>query len=155
MNRQLWLVLAGLMLVSTGLPVQAGQKGMGDSTGVAQQAVKPKVVKLSGVIESINTGPCEKRKGRTPIGAHLLLKETAGTTLNIHLGPVSRLQSTLDKLSKGQSITVMAFCQDVMPPDHYVAQSLILPEETIQLRDESLRPVWAGGRGRGNRGNNW
>jgi hypothetical protein len=155
MNKQLGLILAGLMLVSPGLPVQAGQKGMGDDTGVGQQAVKPEIVKLSGVIESVKTGPCEKRKGRTPIGAHILLKDTTGKTLNVHLGPTNILQPTLDKLSKGQSITVMAFRQDQMPANHYVAQSLILGNETIQLRDESLRPKWAGGRGRGNRSNNW
>jgi hypothetical protein len=149
MNKQLGLILAGLMLASPGLPVQAGQKGMGDLTGVAQQAVKPAVVKLSGVIESVETGPCEKRKGRTPIGAHLLLKDATGKTLNIHLGPASRLRVTLNKLSKGQSISVMAFRQDEMPANHYVAQSLILPSETIQLRNESLRPTWAGGRGPG------
>jgi hypothetical protein len=155
MNKQLGLILAGLMVAALGLPVQAGQKGMGDATGVAQQAVKPEIVKLSGVIESVEIGPCEKRKGRTPIGAHLILKDTTGKTLNVHLGPANRLKATLDKLSKGQSIDVMAFRQDEMPANHYVAQSLILSKESIQLRDKSLRPLWAGGRGRGNRDNNW
>jgi hypothetical protein len=135
------LTLGMVVLVTPTL----AQKGMGDRTGVARQAVTPEVVTLTGTLVEINTGPCEKTTGRSPIGTHVLLKTTDGKQLNIHLGPARAVADLVAKLTVGEELTVNAFRTEKMAENHYVAQSLVVDKTTIQLRDASLRPVWARG----------
>jgi hypothetical protein len=131
----------------------AAQKGVGEPTGVAGQAVKPPIEDMSGTIKDIKTGPCERTTGRSVEGAHLIVQAESGKTINLHLGPVAALEDVLDHLSAGQQITFKAFRTDAMPQDAYVAKSLQAGDTTFDLRDDSLRPNWAiaarGGRGGG------
>jgi hypothetical protein len=133
------------------VPNAQGQRGMGESSGVARQSIKPEIVKLSGRLMEIKTGPCEKTTGRSPIGTHLILETDKGDKLNIHLGPDTAVADTVAKLSIGQKLTVKAFRTEKMPENHYSAQSLTFDKTTVELRDAGLRPVWGGpqaGRGR-------
>ena len=127
------------------------QKGTGDATGVAQQAVKPEVTSLSGKIVEIKTGPCEDTTGRSPVGTHIILETPEKEKLNVHLGPAAAVAETVAKLTVGQEITVKAFRTDKLKDHHYVATSLTFDKTTVELRDDTLRPVWAqgGGAGRG------
>jgi hypothetical protein len=140
----LWLLCAMLA---------AAQKGTGEPTGVARQAVKPPIETMSGNIKDIKTGPCERTTGRSLEGEHLIVQAEAGKTINLHLGPAAALEDVLDQLSAGQQITFEAFRTDAMPQDAYVAKSLKAGDATFDLRDDSLRPNWAiaarGGRGGG------
>jgi len=130
------------------------QKGMGDDTGVARQAVKPEIVPLSGKITEVESGPCKMTTGRSTVGTHVLLKAKGGEELNVHLGPQAEVADVAGRLKVGERLAVKAFRTEKMPEGHYVAQSLKLGDETIELRDAALRPVWAGGRraGRGQPG---
>jgi hypothetical protein len=140
----LWLLCAMLA---------ASQKGIGEPTGVARQAVKPPIETMSGNIKDIKTGPCEQITGRSLEGVHLIVQAEAGKTINLHLGPAAALEDVLDQLSAGQQITFEAFRTDAMPQDAYVAKSLKAGDATFDLRDDSLRSNWAiaarGGRGGG------
>jgi hypothetical protein len=131
----------------------AAQKGMGEPTGVGQQAVKPPIETMTGTITEIKTGACERTTGRSLEGVHLLVQAESGKTINLHLGPAAALEGVLDHLSAGQKITFEAFRTDAMPQDAYVAKSLKVGDTTFDLRDDSLRPNWAiaarGGRGGG------
>ena len=131
----------------------AAQKGMGEPTGVARQAVKPPIETMSGTIKDIKTGPCERTTGRSLEGVHLIVQAETGKTINLHLGPAAALEDVLDQLSVGQQITFEAFRTDAMPQDAYVAKSLKAGDATFDLRDDNLRPNWAiaarGGRGGG------
>ena len=132
------------------------QKGTGEATGVARQAVKPAVVTLSGELLEIKTGPCENTTGRSPSGAHLLLKDSDGKMLNVHLGPENAVDHVVEQLTVGQLLTMEAFRTDRLPEGHYIAKSLLLGDKTIHLRDDNLRPSWAYGRGMGQgRGGGW
>ncbi len=51
-----------------------GPKVIGQSRGVARQAVKPDVVSFSGKLVEITTGPCESTTGRSAVRTHLILK---------------------------------------------------------------------------------
>jgi hypothetical protein len=134
------------------------QKGVGDSIGIAQQAIKPEVVSLSGSVKAIMIEPCEMTKGRSTKGTHILLETAVGDQQNIHLGPTASVSHVADKLVVGQTVTVQAFRTDALPKDNFVAQALKIGDETLQLRDENLRPMWAGdraerkGRGKSQRG---
>ena len=143
------ILLSGLLWA---LPA-AAQKGMGEPTGVGQQAVKPPIETMSGTIKEIKTGPCERTTGRSLEGVHLLVQAESGKTVNLHLGPAAALEDVVEHLSTGQQITFEAFRTDAMPQDAYVAKSLKAGDTTFDLRDDSLRPNWAiaarGGRGGG------
>ena len=125
------------------------QKGTGDATGVARQAAKPEVVVLSGKLLEIKTGPCELTTGRSPIGTHIILATAEKQKVNVHLGPAVAVAETVAKLTVGQKITVKAFHTDKLKDHHYIAVSLSFDKTTVELRDDTLRPVWAQGRGAG------
>jgi hypothetical protein len=124
------------------------QKGMGDSTGIAQQAVKPAVTTLSGKVLEIKTGPCEKTTGKSRIGTHLII-QSDGTELNIHLGPENAVDHVIDQLAIGSPVTFDVFRTEKMPENAYIAKSVTLGDKVIHLRDDNLRPSWAYGRGKG------
>jgi len=121
------------------------QKGTGDATGVAQQAVKPEVTSLSGKLLEIKTGPCEKTTGRSPVGTHIILETAKKEKVNVHLGPATAVAEAVAELTIGQEITVKAFRTDKLKDHHYVAVSLSFDKTTIELRDDALRPAWAQG----------
>jgi hypothetical protein len=155
MRNAVVLALASTVLSVVTIPVAYAQKGVGDQTGVARQPVQPQVVALSGKLVEIRIGLCEKTTGRAAVGTHLFLETPDGKSLNIHLGPAAAVADIVAKLStrENQDLTVKAFRTEKMPENHYVAQSLTFDANTIELRDKTLRPVWAGkanvSRGRG------
>jgi hypothetical protein len=148
-------VLLAVCALGWGLttPQVLAQRGVGGGAGVARQAIQVETASLKGKLVSVETGPCEKTTGRAPAGVHILLKVRRGEQLNVHLGPTTELQHVVDQLKVGQKLTVQAFRTEKTAKGHYVATSLKLGDETIQLRDEMRRPVWANnppaGRGRG------
>jgi hypothetical protein len=151
-NTPFGVAMALLWMVLVAVPATA-QKGTGEATGVAQQAVKPPIEAMSGTIKDIKIGPCERTTGRSSEGVHLIVQTKDGQTINLHLGPAAALDDALDQLSAGQQITFEAFRTDAMPKDAYVAKSLKAGDTTFDLRDDNLRPKWAiaaqGGRGAG------
>jgi hypothetical protein len=155
-----------VLLAGALTPLAYGQKGMGDPTGVARQIPKPELVTFSGEIVAVETKPCEKTTGHGLVGTHILLKTEKGENLNVHLGWADAVAETAKQLAAGKKVEVTAFRTDKMPEGHHVAQTLKFDGKTVQLRDENLRPVWAGsgpqgsqqprGRGRGHgRGLGW
>jgi len=137
------LVIA-VLLWGASAPSAHAQKGTGEAAGVARQSVKPEVVSLSGKVRAIKTGPCEMTTGRAYLGTHLLLETPQGKELNIHLGPAAAVGHIVDQLPPGKKVTVKGFRTGRMSENHYVAQSLAFDDTSIQLRDENLRPFWAG-----------
>ena len=85
------------------------QKGVGDSTGIARQAVKPEVVSLSGKLIEIRTGLCESSTGLSPVGTHIILETADGKKLNVHLGPAVAVADMVAKLTVGHEVAVKAF----------------------------------------------
>ena len=132
-----------------------GQRGMGEPRGVAQQADKPAIQTLRGTVQKVITEECVNTTGRYRIGTHFILKTEDGKR-NVHLGPaaVSPVKTAAEALSEGQTVTVKAFRTERMPKGHYNAQQIETSDQTLVLRDDTLRPAWAGQRGisRGTRG---
>jgi len=143
MKRKLTLLAAGALLWGVVAPLAHAQRGMGDSAGVARQAVKPEVVTLSGKVLEVKTEPCKMTTGPAYLGTHFLMKTPKGEKLNIHLGPADAVDYVTEQLPVGDKVTVNAFRTVKMPENHYVAQSVAFDGTTIQLRDASLRPLWA------------
>ena len=119
------------------------QRGVGDPSGVASQAVKPEIVTLSGKLIEIRTGRCEATTGQSPVGTHIILEAPDGKKFNIHLGPADVIGDKVGKLSVGEDLAVQAYRTDKLKAQEFVAQSLTSGETQIELRDAQLRPVWA------------
>lgn len=158
--RVISLSVAAVVFVLGLLSVASAQRGVGDTQGVAQQPTKPKVVSLSGKVLEVKTESCQTTTGRSPLGTHLIMETSKGKKLNIHLGPVNAVGSVAKELSEGQKVKVKAFRTKKMKKGQYVARKLTFGSRTVELRDETLRPAWAGrggpgwGRGYG-RGAGW
>jgi len=147
-GKMIGLVTASCMLLIACSATRAlAQRGVGDATGMARRAEKPDIASLTGTIKEVQSGPCEMTTGRATIGTHVLLSDSREKTLNIHLGPQAAVAHVAEQLKVGESVTVAAFRTEKMSEGHYVAKSLTFDEQTVELRDENLRPAWAGGRG--------
>lgn len=120
------------------------QRGMGDPTGIAQRQVHPELVSLSGTLTSIETQPCEGGTGSGAVGTHLVIKTEKGVLLTVDLGWAKAVESIVKQLAIGKTVNASAFRTDKMPKDRYVAKSLTFDDKTVQLRDDNLRPYWAG-----------
>lgn len=138
------VVLVSTLIVLTCVAPAPGQLGMGDNKGIAQQKLKPRLVRISGKLQEIKTHPCENTTGKAELGTHLILKDKHGRELNIHLGPTS--SDTIKWLTNGTMVDLFGFLTKKMSPNHYVAKTLILPNHVIPLRDSDLRPYWSNNR---------
>jgi hypothetical protein len=151
--RSAMAVLVALAAWAALVPADAmAQRGAGQPQGVARLAERPETVTLAGKLAEIKSGPCEDRVAEpalAPIGTHLFLETSDGTRLNVHLGPARTVQGIVRQLKVGQELTVTAFRTGAMAEGHYVAQVIAAGDREFELRDEALRPVWAGGRGQG------
>lgn len=133
-------------------PAGAGQKGLGDRTGIARSGTRPEVVSLAGQLVEFDTHRCEKTTGPAPLGTHLTLKTADGRKINLHLGPSTAVEGLVRGMKEGIPLRVRAFRTGDMENTAYVAVSLRGRGRTVVLRDpKTLRPVWAGKQGR--RGN--
>jgi hypothetical protein len=137
------IVLVSILIVLSWTAASPGQLGMGDSKGVAQQRLKPRLVRISGKLQHISTYPCENTTGKAELGTHLILKDKNGRELNIHLGPASEVSEIVKRLIVVNEFELIGFRTDKMPMNHYVAKTLILPNYIIHLRDSTLRPYWS------------
>ena len=153
MSKQIAILGIVLFTFAIFIGTAHAQKGVGDETGLARQTVKPALTPLSGTVVSVDTKVCEKTTGHGEIGTHFLLKTAQNETLNIDLGwsEADVVKNLAKSLTQGKQVTVTAFRTEKMPPQRYVAKSVTIDGTTTNLRDDSLRPVWAGG-GAGGRG---
>lgn len=135
-------VLTGMMLMLN-LSVFA-QKGVGDSNGVARSGIQPAIVVLQGSLDHIKTGPCEHTTGHAIIGTHLFINtDESDQVVNIHLGAAYAVEAFVNELESGQTVRFQAFRTEKMEPLEFIAKEVTANEQTLQLRDENLRPVWA------------
>ncbi len=145
-----WALAVCGLLASTAM-AQRGTKG---GTGVARQATRPEIVTLTGTVVGVETGPCENTTGRAYVGTHFVMKSSEGDTLNIHLGPAGVVDSVAKKLAQDKEVQVEAFRTEAMKEGHYAACKITSGEETVTLRDDLLRPTWAGSQASGARQGN-
>lgn len=135
-----WAALLACVAAPTGF----AQKGKGESAGIARGAEKPETVEVSGKLIRLKEGPCEQTTGRAAVGVHLILQDRDGNEINLHLGPRAAVSDMVDSLEIGQDITAEAFRTPELAEHEYVARGFTAGDRTHRLRDEDLRPVWAG-----------
>jgi predicted Fe-Mo cluster-binding NifX family protein len=82
--------------------------------------------------------------GRSPLHTYFVMKTPDGKTVNVHLGPADAVESVAKRLSRGEQVKVEAFRTKKTANRHYIARSLTIGDRTMELRDKTLRPTWAG-----------
>jgi len=137
------ILLAAVLVLPIWAAVARGQRGMGDTSGVSQQNLKPALVRISGRLQEIKTHPCDNTTGLAELGTHLILRDRNGNELNIHLGPAPVLSEIVKQLTVGKSLDLLGFRTNKMPSNHYAATRLILDDRIVHLRDSDLRPYWS------------
>ena len=145
-TKKLIAIVALAILVTTGTTTW-GQRGVGDNEGVVRQAIETQRTALKGTVKEIVIETCENTTGPFGIGMHLLLTTGEKKQYNVHLGPAVLIKNLVKPLEAGQSVTVQAFRTQKMPAGDFVAITLKFDGKTVRLRDENLRPAWAGGQG--------
>lgn len=133
-------VLTSLALIAS--PAVA-QRTATDGPGVAAQPISPPVIVLTGTIEEILAGPCQRPNGQCVVGVHLTLATAERGVVTLRLGPLAVLDHVVARLDEEDPIKVQAFHGDAMPDTHYVAKSITVDGDEIALRNDRLRPYWA------------
>ena len=144
--KKLVVMVALAVLMTTGTATW-GQRGVGDNEGVVRQAIETQRTAIEGTVKEIIIETCENTTGPFGIGMHLLLTTGEKKRYNVHLGPAVLIKDLVKPLEAGQSVTVQAYRTQKMPAENFVAITLKFDGKTIRLRDENLRPTWAGRQG--------
>jgi hypothetical protein len=145
-TKKLVSIVALTVLMTTGTATW-GQRGVGDNEGLVRQAIETQRTAIEGTVKEIIIETCENTTGPFGIGMHLLLTTGEKNQYNVHLGPAVLIKDLVKPLEVGQSVTVQAFRTQKMPAGDLVAITLQFDGKTVRLRDENLRPTWAGGQG--------
>ncbi|MEQ8471052.1 MAG: hypothetical protein RIC35_07700 [Marinoscillum sp.] len=141
------VMLSGLLLLTmTGY----SQKGVGESVGVSRQRLNTDVIELNGTVTRVEVEPCKYTTGKSVSSTHLMVETDNGTVLNIHLGSTTEVSEMVADI-EGKEIRLMAFRTNKLPEGHYIGKELSYNGKEIVLRDEALKPFWAGKTGRENK----
>ncbi len=134
------------VLISVWAVVAAGssvaQKGTGAATGAARSGVA-ETVEIVGTLIDSKVDACPQTTGRALVGAHLILDGEGGRRVNLHLGPLTAVESLLAQVHEGTEVATQAFRTDAMAPNAYAAITVTVDGSTTTLRGADLRPTWA------------
>ena len=139
------LVLTTITLIAVSSAY--GQRGRGETEGLARQGLQPEMVEITGTLDRAETGPCPRTTGRAYIGTHLFIKQDDGTMINLHVGSADAVKPFVDKLEVGQPIQATGFRTERLEKSHYVAKDITADGETLNVRADDLSPFWAQQRG--------
>ena len=102
---------------------------------------------LTGTVDAVET-ITQPRGGRGLGGLHLTLN-TGTDSIEVHLGPVAFLNEKNITIDKGDMLKVLGSRVTLDGRKVLIAREITKGDRTVTLRDESGRPLWAGGPGRG------
>jgi len=137
-----YFLIASLWLGATGA---LSQKGVGETTGIAQSNQSVNLESVSGTVLEMKNGPCENTSGKSIEGAHLILSTDSSDVLNLHLGPADArvIKNLLSQVKIGSKIEAVTFRTTRLPSGQWIAKSVrVEGMDSIVLRDEDLRPTW-------------
>jgi len=155
------MVFAALA-IATGRPAaapQAGGSGQGmmmppgggmpmydKATEATIVGVVDKVIEEAGMMRG--RAGMQGAMGGAMTGIHVMLKTDAGD-IEVHLGPSTFLKEKELTVATGDRLEVIGSKVTMMGAPAFLARQVKKGDATVVLRDESGRPLWAMGRGRG------
>lgn len=96
--------------------------------------------KISGMIEDVQQMP----HGRM-MGIHIIVK-TGSETVDAHLGPSDFIAGKGFTFAKGDSVEIVGSKVKMNRADAVIAREITKGGNTLTLRDQTGRPLWAGRR---------
>ena len=138
------LLLLGIFVAGSVLFPLRAQKGTGEIRGVVREGTPTLRTEIRGTVVEVKQGACETTTGKSETGRHYMLKAADDEVLNLHLGPESALRAMNAPEQAGFDLEASVFRTERMQENHWVVIHFTAGETQIRLRDDALRPVWAG-----------
>ncbi len=140
-------LLIGVAAFSVAMPalVQAQGRGRGMGMGMGMGYDKAKEVTLTGTVTDV----VDQQGMGMGAGLHLMFKSGADT-VEVRLGPKAWLDEQHYTFAKGDELTITGSRQamhdmaTMTDKDTLVAREIKRGNQTMTLRDENGRPLWAG-----------
>lgn len=132
-------VAAGVLLGSTVLA--QGRQGQRHGRRMYDPSTE---TTLTGTVDTVENITPPRGGGRGVGGLHLTLK-TGTESIEVHLGPIAFLKEKNVGIEKGDTLKVLGSRVTLDGTPVLVAREITKGDRTVTLRDESGRPLWAGG----------
>ena len=144
-SRHRLLIVAMCLAMSGAVSTVLAQPPQGKGQGTPMYDTKTEA-KLTGTVEAVENVTPPGRSGRRGLGGlHLTLK-TATESIAVHLGPVAYLNDKHITVGKGDALDILGLRVTIDGETVLLAREVKKGDNTWTLRDQSGRPLWAGGR---------
>jgi hypothetical protein len=136
-SRIIILVLTVVALVLTIVPAVAGQKS---EPGVAVPKYDPAAeATFKGTVEEVRDRQCPVSGG---MGSHLILRLSAGKTIEVHLATTKFVKTYDLVFNKGDVVTVVGSKVEFEGVETIFAREITRGSETFVFRDKDGKPIW-------------
>lgn len=98
---------------------------------------------ITGTVDAVEHVTPPRGGGRSPGGVHVTLK-TGTESIEVHLGPAAYLKSKHFDIEKGDTLKIVGSRVTLDGQPALIARTVTMGDQTVTLRDESGRPMWAG-----------
>jgi hypothetical protein len=135
-SRIIILILAALALVVIVAPVV----GQSSEPGVAVPKYDPAAeATFKGTVEEVRDRQCPMSGG---MGSHLILRLSAGTTIEVHLASTKFVKAYDLVFNKGDVISVLGTKVHFEGVETIFAREVTRGSETFAFRDKDGKPIW-------------
>jgi hypothetical protein len=135
-SRIIILILAALALVVIVAPVV----GQSSEPGVAVPKYDPAAeATFKGTVEDVKDRQCPMSGG---MGSHLILRLSAGTTIEVHLASTKFVKAYDLVFNKGDVISVLGTKVHFEGVETIFAREVTRGSETFAFRDKDGKPIW-------------
>lgn len=128
---------------------QAQQAASDKAWGASGQYAKsfnPSTVKtLKGTVQSVGSFMPEGATAGVPGGLRLRVKTSDGNLMTVHAGPASYAEQKNFFVAPGDEISITGSESKIGQRSVIVASELKKDDQTLQLRDQSGKPLWSAG----------
>ena len=128
-----WLAVAVVMLAMSAWPAFCEQKSDAPKYDVTKE------VTVKGVVEEVVDRNCPVSGG---MGAHLFVKLTDGSSIEIHLAPTKFVKNYELVFAKGDQVEVRGSKVNFEGKDTIFARQITRGNDAFVFRDDKGNPVW-------------
>lgn len=133
----LWMVMAAFVLLLAAAPAPAAQKATAQASVPKYDPGAEAVFK--GTVVSVNDHECPVSGG---MGAHVVMKLTDGSTIEVHLATTKWVKDYNLELSKGDEIEVTGVKVKFEGNDAIFARQVKRGNDVFVFRYDNGKPAW-------------
>ena len=135
--RTITLILAAAALVLTTAPTALAQKPEA-RVQVPKYDLAAKAT-FKGTVQEVRNRQCPVSGG---MGSHLILKLSAGNTIEVHLATTKFVETYDMVFNKGDAVTVVGTKVQFEGVETIFARTVVRGSETYLFRDKNGMPAW-------------